>query len=179
MHHSAGAAGNDSWRCCGHELFQGQLSGAFFAGRLRTRRAHPFKNEMKRLDSAETRWVKSCRKRLSRAIRKICLPWKTPAASPICVCEFIPMEAWRACGCMEKPFRITQPARPREIDLAAVENGGSALASSDQHYGAPRNLLMPYRAQKHGRRLGNQTQARPRPRLGDPQTRRAAARFIA
>src|SRR5262249_18999385 len=38
----------------------------------------------------------------------------------------------------------------REIDLVAVENGGSAIALSDQHYGAPRNLLMPYRAKNMG-----------------------------
>jgi allantoicase len=33
-----------------------------------------------------------------------------------------------------------------EIDLAAVENGGRVVLSSDQFYGAPRNLLMPYAA---------------------------------
>src|SRR5579859_4316238 len=37
-----------------------------------------------------------------------------------------------------------------EIDLAAVENGGSVVTSSDQFYGAPRNLLMPYRAKNMG-----------------------------
>jgi len=37
-----------------------------------------------------------------------------------------------------------------EIDLVAVENGGSVIVSSDQFYGAPRNLLMPYRAQNMG-----------------------------
>jgi allantoicase len=37
-----------------------------------------------------------------------------------------------------------------EINLAAVENGGSVVVSSDQFYGAPRNLLMPYRAKNMG-----------------------------
>jgi allantoicase len=37
-----------------------------------------------------------------------------------------------------------------EIDLAAVENGGHVVTSSDQFYGAPRNLLMPYRAKNMG-----------------------------
>jgi len=37
-----------------------------------------------------------------------------------------------------------------EIDLVAAENGGSPLAASDQHYGLPRNLLMPYRARNMG-----------------------------
>ena len=33
-----------------------------------------------------------------------------------------------------------------EIDLVAVENGGSVVSSSDAFFGEPRNLLMPYRA---------------------------------
>jgi len=37
-----------------------------------------------------------------------------------------------------------------QIDLAAVENGGSVVVSSDQFFGAPRNLLMPYRAKNMG-----------------------------
>jgi allantoicase len=37
-----------------------------------------------------------------------------------------------------------------EINLVAVENGGGVLASSDEFYGAPRNLLMPYRAKNMG-----------------------------
>lgn len=37
-----------------------------------------------------------------------------------------------------------------EIDLVAVENGGSVVVSSDQFYGAPRNLLMPYTAKNMG-----------------------------
>jgi allantoicase len=39
---------------------------------------------------------------------------------------------------------------PKEIDLVSVRNGGSAVLSSDQFYGAPRNLLMPYRARNMG-----------------------------
>ena len=37
-----------------------------------------------------------------------------------------------------------------EINLVAVENGGSVVVSSDQFYGAPRNLLMPYHAKNMG-----------------------------
>ncbi len=36
-------------------------------------------------------------------------------------------------------------AQPGEIDLAAVENGGRAILSSDQFYSEPLNLLMPGR----------------------------------
>jgi allantoicase len=40
-------------------------------------------------------------------------------------------------------------SRP-EIDLVAVENGSGVVTSSDQFYGAPQNLLMPYRAKNMG-----------------------------
>jgi allantoicase len=36
------------------------------------------------------------------------------------------------------------------IDLIAVENGGIVLTSSDQFFGEPRNLLMPYKAKNMG-----------------------------
>jgi allantoicase len=36
------------------------------------------------------------------------------------------------------------------IDLVAVENGGTVVTSSDEFYGAPRNLLMPYAAKNMG-----------------------------
>lgn len=38
----------------------------------------------------------------------------------------------------------------KEIDLVSVKNGGSVVVSSDQFYGAPRNLLMPYLAKNMG-----------------------------
>jgi allantoicase len=37
-----------------------------------------------------------------------------------------------------------------EIDLVAVENGGSVVTSSDQFFGVPRNLLLPDRARNMG-----------------------------
>jgi len=38
----------------------------------------------------------------------------------------------------------------REVDLVAIENGGRVIASSDEFYGAPLNLLMPGRAKNMG-----------------------------
>jgi len=37
-------------------------------------------------------------------------------------------------------------ATNREVDLAAIENGGRVIAASDMHYGNPQNLLMPGRS---------------------------------
>ena len=41
-------------------------------------------------------------------------------------------------------------AQRGEIDLAAVENGGTILASSNEFFGSPQNLLMPGRAKDMG-----------------------------
>jgi allantoicase len=38
----------------------------------------------------------------------------------------------------------------KTLDLAAVENGGLALAASDEHFGRKENLLMPGRARNMG-----------------------------
>jgi allantoicase len=44
----------------------------------------------------------------------------------------------------------TKRLEPGGIDLIAVENGGIVLTSSDQFFGEPRNLLMPYKAKNMG-----------------------------
>jgi allantoicase len=41
-------------------------------------------------------------------------------------------------------------AKRGEIDLAAVEHGGRIIASSDQFFGSPKNLLLPGRARNMG-----------------------------
>jgi allantoicase len=44
----------------------------------------------------------------------------------------------------------TKRMKRGEIDLVGVQNGGIVLASSDQFFGEPRNLLMPYKAKNMG-----------------------------
>ncbi len=41
-------------------------------------------------------------------------------------------------------------AAGREVDLAALENGGLVVAASDMHYGKPQNLLLPGRSTHMG-----------------------------
>jgi allantoicase len=43
------------------------------------------------------------------------------------------------------PVPVRRTDSPREIDLAAIENGGRVIAASDEFYSAPLNLLMPGR----------------------------------
>ncbi len=111
---------------------------------------HPYKNEKQRLHAEKTGWMQV-------------LP-ETPLkgdSQNLFKCGV-------ACRFTHLRFRIypdggvarlrvygevvpdLQTITRREIDLVAVENGGSAVAASDQHYGAPRNLLMPYRAKNMG-----------------------------
>ena len=64
-------------------------------------------------------------------------------------------------------------------DLAAVKNGGVALACSDAFFGPMNNLLLPGPPGGHGRRLGDAAPARPGARLdpGPPgRARRAGGR---
>ena len=62
-----------------------------------------------------------------------------------------------------------------DIDLAAAVHGGYVVDASDRFFGEPRNMLMPYPAREHGRRLGDQAPARPGPRLGRHPARRCRA----
>jgi allantoicase len=120
------------------------LEGCDLGGRA------PYRNEKKRLASAATKWMELLPQ----------TPLKGDAQNPVAIDHEARFTHVR--------FRIypdggvarlrlhgealpdkKQLARP-EIDLVAVENGGAVLASSDQFYGAPRNLLMPGRAKNMG-----------------------------
>ena len=91
--------------------------------------------------------------------------------SPTCASTSSPTAAWRACAstAASRPTGSTPGARRRDaratcrpelVDLAAVENGGLALACSDAFFGPMNNLLLPGPRREHGRRLGDAAQAR-------------------
>jgi allantoicase len=110
----------------------------------------PFRDEKKRLNSKGTRWVEIFSETALKG-------------------------DWRNLFCLDEGRRFTHlrlkiypdggVARLRvhgeavpnvkrisgaTIDLAAVENGGLVVTSSDEFYGAPKNLLMPYAAKNMG-----------------------------
>ena len=71
----------------------------------------------------------------------------------------------------------TQAApRGSAVDLASIKNGGLFLDASDMHYGTRGSLIMPGRAEEHGRRMGNAPAPRSRARLGDCAPGRAGHR---
>ena len=62
---------------------------------------------------------------------------------------------------------------PGEIDLAALVNGGKALACSDMFFSPMNNLILPGRSAYMGGRLGNPPQQAPGRRLDHPGLVRA------
>jgi allantoicase len=111
---------------------------------------HPYQSEKKRLSSQKTTWVQILRE----------TPLKGDSQNP-----FAAENAQRFTHLRLRIYPDGGVARLRvhgeaipdgtrisqgEIDLVAVANGGSVVVSSDQFYGAPGNLLMPYRAKNMG-----------------------------
>ena len=103
----------------------------------------PYRNEKKRLASAGTRWME--------LLPQTSL--KGDAQNPVAIDHegrftHVRFRIYPDGGVAR--LRLHGEALPdkkqfsrAEIDLVAVENGGAVLASSDQFYGAPRNMLMP------------------------------------
>jgi len=110
----------------------------------------PYRNEKKRLASTATKW--------SELVPQT--PVKGDAQNPVAIRHHdrfthVRLRIYPDGGVAR--LRLYGEAVPDkklfsrpEIDLAAVENGGAVLASSDQFYGAPRNMLMPGRARNMG-----------------------------
>mmetsp|Transcript_7697 Transcript_7697/g.16922 ORF Transcript_7697/g.16922 Transcript_7697/m.16922 type:complete len:410 (-) Transcript_7697:106-1335(-) len=70
----------------------------------------------------------------------------------------------RVYGQVEPPPAFSSPSPPEDVDLLAVANGGVALAWSNEHYGLPRNMLLPHKAPNMGN--GWETARNPnRPRI--------------
>jgi allantoicase len=112
--------------------------------------ALPYRNEKRLLASAQTKWIQLLPQ----------MPLKGDAQNPVAVdydgrVTHVRLRIYPDGGVAR--LRLHGEAQPdakrfsrAEIDLVAVENGGAVLASSDQFYGAPRNMLMPGRAKNMG-----------------------------
>jgi len=111
---------------------------------------HPYKEEKKRLHSEKTEWVPIFGETALKGDCRNLFPAGDERRFTHLRFRIFPdggVARLRVYGEVAPDWKAI--AR-REIDLVAVENGGSAVALSDQHYGAPRNLLMPYRAKNMG-----------------------------
>jgi allantoicase len=111
---------------------------------------HPYKNEKSRLQSEKTKWSPIFRETPLQGDSRNLFAVENGARF-----THLRLKIYPDGGVAR--LRVHGEAAPgpglllrAEIDLVAVENGGSVVVSSDQFYGAPRNLLMPYRAKNMG-----------------------------
>jgi allantoicase len=109
---------------------------------------HPYKSEKSRLQSAKTTWIAIFPETPLKGDSRNLFAVENGARF-----THLRLKIYPDGGVAR--LRVHGEAVPgllsrEEINLVAVENGGSVVASSDQFYGAPRNLLMPYRAKNMG-----------------------------
>jgi allantoicase len=111
---------------------------------------HPYKSEKSRLQSAKTKWIPIFPETPLKGDSRNLFAVENGARFTHLRLKIYPdggVTRLRVHGeAVPGPGLLSRA----EIDLVAVENGGSVVTSSDQFYGAPRNLLMPYRAKNMG-----------------------------
>ena len=110
----------------------------------------PYKNEAKRLKDAATRWIEVLPETALKGDSQNLAAIANEQRFTHLRLKIYPdggVARLRVHGeVMPDAKRISRG----EVDLVAVENGGSVVTSSDQFFGEPRNLLMPYRAKNMG-----------------------------
>jgi allantoicase len=111
---------------------------------------HPYKNEEKRLHSLQTAWSPLFPETPLKGDSQNLFAVKNDGRFTHLRFRIYPDGGVARLRVHGEAVPDLRRLRRSEIDLIAVENGGSPLAASDQHYGAPRNLLMPYRAKNMG-----------------------------
>ncbi|HKM68074.1 MAG TPA: allantoicase [Candidatus Acidoferrum sp.] len=120
------------------------LEGCDLGGR------QPYKGELKRLHSEKTSWVTISPETPLKGDSRNLFPVENARRFTHLRLRIYPDGGVARLRIHGEAVSYAGPAARREVDLVAVENGGSVVVSSDQFYGAPRNLLMPYRAKNMG-----------------------------
>ena len=110
----------------------------------------PHKNEKKRLKAVETRWVELIRETALQGDAQNSVPVNAEGRFTHLRLNIFPDGGVARLRVHGEVVPDEKQVSGREIDLAAVENGGIVISSSDQFFGAPRNLLMPGRAKNMG-----------------------------
>jgi allantoicase len=109
----------------------------------------PYKNEAKRLKASSTQWIEVVVQTALRGDSQNLIEVMNEKR-----CTHLRLKIYPDGGVAR--LRVHGEVVPDvkraagEIDLVAVGNGGSVVTSSDQFFGEPRNLMMPYKAQNMG-----------------------------
>jgi allantoicase len=110
----------------------------------------PYKNEKKRLRAAETRWIELIPETKLQGDAQNSLPVNNEDRFTHLRLNIYPDGGVARLRVHGEVFLDKKKISRGEIDLAAIENGGGVITSSDEFFGAPRNLLMPGRAKNMG-----------------------------
>ena len=126
----------------------------------------PYKNEKKALLGAETKWVELLPESRLAGDSQNPFQMEHPGRFTHLRLNIFPdggVARLRVHG--EPAFRASRSGRA-ECDLAAVENGGTIVASSDQFFGEPLNILMPGLARNMGEGCGRRGEGAVRATIG-------------
>jgi allantoicase len=110
----------------------------------------PYRNETQRLETSATRWIELLPQTALKGDSQNLVPVERHGRFTHVRLKIYPdggVARLRVHGEAVPDFKQLSG---KEIDLAAVGNGGSVVTSSDQFFGVPRNLLMPDRARNMG-----------------------------
>jgi allantoicase len=110
----------------------------------------PYKNEAKRLKDAATRWIEVLPETALKGDSQNLVSIANEQRLTHVRLKIYPDGGVARLRLHGEVVPDAKEVSRGEIDLVAVENGGSVVTSSDQFFGAPRNLLMPYSAKNMG-----------------------------
>jgi allantoicase len=110
----------------------------------------PYKDEKKKLKAAQTRWTELLPETALQGDAQNLVPVNAEGRFTHLRLNIYPDGGVARLRVHGEVVPGKNKISRGEIDLAAIENGGSVIASSDEFFGAPRNLLMPGRAKNMG-----------------------------
>jgi allantoicase len=110
----------------------------------------PYKNEAKRLNDSRMRWTEVVPQTALKGDSQNLFPIANEIRFTHVRLKIYPDGGVARLRVHGEAVPDAKEISRGEIDLVAVGNGGSVVASSDQFFGEPRNLLMPYHAENMG-----------------------------
>ena len=111
---------------------------------------HPYKGEKSRLASEKTKWIQVFPETPLKGDSRNLFSVQNSARFTHLRLKIYPDGGVARLRVYGEALPCRELLSRAEINLVAVENGGSVVSFSDRHYGAPRNLLMPYHAKNMG-----------------------------